>query len=231
MTKSQVPIRKSNRTLTALSSKIIALNQALSTGKATGNVAFTSRLGILLLCKRRYIIGQPRIRGLYAAQDISKGTVICESEGVTITVKPGTKVENIPRAPGEYLFQTPTPNKYFKSFAATTAYPLNLINAAQITDGDSSPANATLDTLYETHASCTASRSITKGEEILITYGEQYDKLLKREYQGKKTEVKAIRIKNLRSYLTLCERCNRNILRSKYQRHFRGHDLVSLSKT
>ena len=230
MTKCKVPIRKSKRLLTSLSTKITALNQSLSNGHATGRVAFKSRLGILLLCKRRYSLGQPRIRGLYAAQDISKGTVICESEGVTITVKPGTKVEDIKRAEGEYLLYTPIPNKYFLSFAATTTYPLNLINAAQITDGDTSPANAKLDTLYETHASCTALRNIAKGEEILITYGNQYDNLLKRDYKVRKKEVQAIRISNLKSCLTLCDRCNRNIPTSKYQRHFRGHDIYRLTK-
>ena len=219
MTKSDVPLRKSKRTLTSLSSKATALNQVLASGKATGRIVFTSRLGIRLLCKRRRIKGQPRIRGLYAAQEISKGTVICESEGVTITVKPGTKPENIRREVGEYLFETLTPNKYFKAFSATTAYPLNLINAAQITDGESSPANAILDTLFDTYATCKATRNIAKGEEILFTYGDQFDNLLKSAIKKTKAEIRANRLRNLKSRFTLCQTCNKNILRYKYGRH------------
>ena len=219
-------VRKSKRTLTALSRIVADMNEKFNEGKTTGQNVFISRAGIKLQCKKRNIIGQPYIRGLFAAQLITKGTLICESDGEIVEVKPGTQIQTIPRGEGEYLRSTDNPNKFFKSFAATTAFPLNLINAASINEGEPE-ANAALDHQDDLHGYCYALRDIQKGEEILMSYGSDFDDMLRDKNREAAANRRAKMLANLRPCFVRCTTCNRAILSGKFNKHTDGHRMLN----
>lgn len=193
--------------------KSVVANSILASGGNLGGLIFKSSTGIQLSCMRN----KRRVRGLFAKQDIPKGSEICRLVGKRIMSKKEPDIKDT------YCFFI-SKGIYLQLDPPTIDYPGNLINTSLQTGFMDKPNNCYYEIAADTdYVKVIASVDISNGEELLTSYGPKFDKEVAREHKQKIEEnKKAFQMVTcgvcnvyMRYFLLKKHKCKKVILSSK----------------